>query len=128
MTIISRIKKDFFWVKLTATVINLDEKRSLLTYYYKQQQKKEAKQNNTKTNMGFWINLILFVSGSIVLYFIKQYFNGGVCTIRKEISSKIVIITGASAGIGLETARYLAAMGGTIIFGCRNENKTIEAI
>lgn len=78
--------------------------------------------------MGFWITALLVVSGSIVLYFVKQYFNGGVCTIRKEISSKVVIVTGASSGIGLEVARYLAAMGGTIVFACRNEQKTLEVI
>ncbi|EGR32319.1 short chain dehydrogenase reductase family protein, putative [Ichthyophthirius multifiliis] len=78
--------------------------------------------------MGFWINVLMVISGSILLYFIKQYFNGGVCTIRKEISNKVVIITGASSGIGLETARYLAAMGATIIFACRNRDKTLYLI
>jgi len=78
--------------------------------------------------MGFWVNLILAVSGAVLLYFVKQYFNGGVCTLRKEISNKVVIITGSSAGIGLETARYLAAMGGTIVLACRNEAKTLEVI
>lgn len=78
--------------------------------------------------MGFWVNVLLLVSGTVLLYFIKQFFNGEVCTIRKDISNKVVIITGASSGIGLEIARYLAAMGGTIIFACRNEEKALEAI
>ncbi|KAL4428917.1 hypothetical protein ABPG74_017507 [Tetrahymena malaccensis] len=78
--------------------------------------------------MGFWVNLLLFVSGSVVLYFLKQYFNGGICTLKKDISNKIVIITGASGGIGLEIAKCLAAMGGTIIFACRDAQKTLEII
>lgn len=41
-----------------------------------------------------------------------------------DLSDKIIIITGASAGIGKETARKLASHRGTIVFACRDREKT----
>lgn len=48
--------------------------------------------------------------------------------IVKDLSEKIVIITGSSDGIGMQAANELAKMGATIIFACRDENKTQRAI
>ena len=36
---------------------------------------------------------------------------------------KVTILTGATAGIGKETARGIARHGGTLVIGCRNLNK-----
>ena len=46
----------------------------------------------------------------------------------KDMSSKIIIITGSSAGIGKETARDLLAKGATVIFACRDKSKTLSII
>ena len=45
-----------------------------------------------------------------------------------NLNGKNIIITGATAGIGKETARRLAKMGGNIIFATRNKEKTLNTI
>ena len=47
---------------------------------------------------------------------------------KVDLTGKIVIITGSSAGVGKETARKLARHGATIIFACRNKAKTLTII
>jgi NADP-dependent 3-hydroxy acid dehydrogenase YdfG len=63
-----------------------------------------------------------------VLYLLRKYILGGVCNITKDLTGKVIIITGASAGIGLATAEILAKMNATIVFACRNEKKTKKVI
>jgi len=43
-------------------------------------------------------------------------------------AGKTALVTGANSGIGLETARWLAAKGATVILGCRNEAKAQAAV
>ncbi|MFI7277650.1 SDR family oxidoreductase [Streptomyces sp. NPDC049879] len=43
------------------------------------------------------------------------------------MTSKIALITGANKGIGLETARQLAALGVTVLVGARDEGRGREA-
>ncbi|MCK5033554.1 MAG: SDR family NAD(P)-dependent oxidoreductase [Calditrichia bacterium] len=45
-----------------------------------------------------------------------------------NLSGKNIVITGATAGIGKETARILAKMGANIIFATRNKEKTLNTI
>ncbi|XP_076825879.1 WW domain-containing oxidoreductase-like isoform X2 [Clavelina lepadiformis] len=45
-----------------------------------------------------------------------------------DLSGKVAIVTGASAGIGLETARALSYQGCKVIMACRNMEKTETAI
>ena len=47
---------------------------------------------------------------------------------KVDSTGNIIIITGSSAGIGKETARKLAHHGGTIIFACRDKEKTLPII
>ena len=56
---------------------------------------------------------------------IKIYFTLtlGVCTCNNRLTGKTVIITGANAGIGKETAFDLAKRGARIIMACRDLKK-----
>ena len=42
-------------------------------------------------------------------------------------SGRVAVVTGASGGIGLETATVLAQRGGTVVLGCRDERKAGQA-
>lgn len=40
-----------------------------------------------------------------------------------DLHGKVCIVTGASSGIGLETAKALYAMGAHVILACRSEDR-----
>jgi NAD(P)-dependent dehydrogenase (short-subunit alcohol dehydrogenase family) len=47
----------------------------------------------------------------------------GVCTSTNKLTGKTVIITGANAGMGKETALDLAGRGARVIMACRDLKK-----
>merc|ERR1712055_736112 len=47
---------------------------------------------------------------------------------KERLEGKLVVITGANCGIGLETARDLAKRGALIIVGCRSRRRGEAAI
>lgn len=62
-----------------------------------------------------------------LLYLLKKYFNGPMCLLTPDLSSKIAIITGSNTGIGKFTALGLAKLGCTIILACRDTKKAESA-
>ncbi|XP_050552295.1 retinol dehydrogenase 12 [Spodoptera frugiperda] len=52
----------------------------------------------------------------------------GVCKSNARLDGKIALVTGGNQGIGLETARELAARGARVIIACRGAEKAAEAI
>lgn len=58
-----------------------------------------------------------------LLVFIRTYMKGMHCPSANRIDGKVVIVTGASAGIGIETAQELAKRGGKVIMACRDVQK-----
>ncbi|XP_044739442.1 retinol dehydrogenase 12-like isoform X1 [Chrysoperla carnea] len=69
---------------------------------------------NTFTCIAFGI--IVF----IVVVKILNVVTKGRCTSKAKLNGKTVLITGASGGIGKETAIDMAARGARVILGCRN--------
>lgn len=47
---------------------------------------------------------------------------------KADMTGKNIVITGATAGVGKETAKSLARMGGNIYFATRNREKTLNTI
>jgi len=72
----------------------------------------------------FFLLIIVIILG----YLIKKWANGPLNPIKKDLKGKLIIITGSSDGIGLETAKDLLKSNATVIFACRNKNKTEEII
>jgi len=70
----------------------------------------------------------LAFAGVTSLLLIKSYFNGGVCKLAKDLTGKVIIITGANSGIGKETAAELARLGATVILACRDIDKTLAVV
>ena len=73
------------------------------------------------TLLSFLIFLIILIA---LRYLIRKWANGPLNPIKKDLSGKVIIVTGASDGIGLETAKDLLKSNAKVIFACRNKNKT----
>ena len=65
--------------------------------------------------------LILSIVLIILFYFIKKWANGPLNPIKKNLTSKLVIITGSSDRIGLVTDKDLLNSNTKVVFTCRNK-------
>ena len=67
---------------------------------------------------------------SIITYFLHKYFNGPMTSLngKEAVNGKVIIVTGATAGIGKETALKLLENGAKVILACRDETKTKNLI
>ena len=72
--------------------------------------------------------LLFLIISVIVLYFLRIYLKGAQCKIKHSMKGKTIIITGASSGVGKESAIDLVKQGAQVILACRNELKTNEAM
>lgn len=70
------------------------------------------------------MDLPVLLAGLVALattfYFMVQYFKGGVCTSKKSLKGKTVVITGCNTGIGRETALDMSRRGARVVMACRN--------
>ncbi|XP_074640701.1 retinol dehydrogenase 13-like isoform X2 [Tubulanus polymorphus] len=65
---------------------------------------------------------------SCVCFCLRSILKGAQCSSMAELKGKTVIITGASGGVGHETAFELANRGARIILACRDETKGNETL
>ena len=72
--------------------------------------------------------ILICLLAIIFLFLLRKYLKGGQCKNKHSMKGKVVIVTGASAGIGKESAIDLAKHGAQVILACRNEEKTKEAM
>jgi NAD(P)-dependent dehydrogenase (short-subunit alcohol dehydrogenase family) len=73
------------------------------------------------------LELYILIAVIVVIFILRLYFNGPSCK-PTDLSGKIVIVTGASNGIGIPTAEELLKRGAKVIYACRNEEKTRSII
>ena len=60
---------------------------------------------------------------AVLILWIRLRNVGGVCLSKGNMKGKLVVITGATSGIGVDTAFHLALRGARIVIGCRNLKK-----
>lgn len=68
------------------------------------------------------------VAGLAAITGLRRYFAGGWCSIEKNLTGEVAVITGGNTGIGKETARRLGNLGCDIIFGARDVEKNESAV
>ena len=71
---------------------------------------------------------ILGVSIIIAGVCVRRYFQGAICVSKASLRGKTVIITGANSGVGKATAIELAKRGATLVMGCREVDKSQDAL
>ena len=72
--------------------------------------------------------LLLIAILALILFLIKKWSNGPLNSNKKDLTGKLIIITGSSDGIGLVAAKDLLNSNAKVIFACRNKTKTEEKI
>ncbi|XP_032789364.2 retinol dehydrogenase 12-like isoform X2 [Daphnia magna] len=65
------------------------------------------------------------LGAALILYYFKKRFGGPVCRCFSRLDNKLIVITGATSGIGLVVAQLLANRGASIIFTARNSDEGI---
>ncbi|CAD8094035.1 unnamed protein product [Paramecium primaurelia] len=74
--------------------------------------------------MIFFIIVIILIAIILAGFVYSLNKAGPKRTYNVDLTGKIAIVTGSSAGVGKETAKKLALRGATVIFACRNKEKT----
>lgn len=70
---------------------------------------------------------LLGVSGVLGAAALRRYLDGPAFLERPDLRGRTVLITGASSGLGRETALGLASLGASLVLLCRTKDKAEEA-
>lgn len=62
----------------------------------------------------------------IILF--RRWTSGGKVRSKARLDGKIAIVTGSNCGIGLETAKFLAARGAFVVLACRDPTRAADAV
>ena len=73
----------------------------------------------------YYVNIALFI---IITTLIKIFFNGASNKHSPNLKGKVIVITGANSGIGLESALELTLLRPKfIVMACRDEHRGLTA-
>uniref|UniRef100_A0A2H1VBB1 SFRICE_028390 n=1 Tax=Spodoptera frugiperda TaxID=7108 RepID=A0A2H1VBB1_SPOFR len=78
--------------------------------------------------ISLYITFFLLMLVGVFVYMLLCESEKAVCKSTARLDGKIALVTGGNQGIGLETARELAARGARVIIACRGAEKAAEAI
>lgn len=78
--------------------------------------------------MEFYYIIAIIVGIILLLCLIKYICNGPASPIKRDMSGKVILITGASAGIGKEAAIELLDQGATVICASRSKDRSLAVI
>uniref|UniRef100_A0A914YEE1 Uncharacterized protein n=1 Tax=Panagrolaimus superbus TaxID=310955 RepID=A0A914YEE1_9BILA len=77
---------------------------------------------------SFLMYVVIAVIGSCILYLIRRYIKGGQFTENVKAKGKVVLVTGASSGIGKQIAKDLNIRGAKVYMLCRSRQRGLDAI
>lgn len=75
----------------------------------------------------FLVTLLIINLIFAVIAWVYCKLTSGICKSSRHLVGKTVIVTGANAGIGYETAKDLAERGARVILACRSETRGLAA-
>ena len=76
---------------------------------------------------GFMVGLVWFVAGLSAIN-VRRRLVAGPAHTKVNMAGKLCVVTGANAGVGLDTARELAKLGAEVVLACRSEVKATAAM
>lgn len=76
---------------------------------------------------GLMVGLVWFLAG-LSAHNIRRRLVAGPAHPKVKMAGKLCIVTGANAGVGMDTARELARLGAEVVLACRSEVKATAAM